>query len=83
MSKTLLTLIGTAALAATFALPAAAQRVTAHQSFEGATAEMQKKGPRASMHGPRSDGRIIVTSGHRRHAGWHRHHHPRYYGMAR
>lgn len=84
MPKTLLTITTAAALVAAFSLPAAAQRATAHQSFEGATAEMQKKGPRSSMYGPMSDGRIVVTNpGSRRYVKRHRHHTPRYYGMGR
>ncbi len=75
--------VSAAALALTYAVPAAAQ--TFHQSWEGATHEMQKRGPGSTIHGPGWDGRILVTPGYAYGYG-HRHfrrHHPRpYYGMA-
>lgn len=79
MSKFLLMFVGSAAVA--FSVPAAAQPATTSQSWEGAVHEMQIRGPRSTMHGPVSGGRIIVTPGYQRHVK--RHHRPRYYGMAR
>jgi hypothetical protein len=80
MPKTFVTLV--AALAA-LVTPALAQRATTNQSWEGATHEMQRRGPTSTLRGPLSDGRIVVTPGyHKRYVKrYHRHH--RYYGMAR
>jgi hypothetical protein len=85
MSKIVVSLIGAAAIAALIA-PASAQPATANQSWEGATHEMQRRGPASSLRGPMSDGRIVVTPGYQRYHGryvkrYHRSH--RYYGMAR
>ena len=82
MSKMLVTLIGAAALAALTAPPASAQRATFNQSWEGASWEMQRRGPRSTMRGPMRDGRILVTPGY--HGGrLVKRSKPRYYGMAR
>ena len=52
----------TAALVVACAAPAAAQQYgTSSSSWEGATHEMQKRGPRSDIYGPGSDGRIIVS----------------------
>ena len=42
-------------------LPAAAQWSSSSTSFEGASAEMQKRGPRSDMYGPDRGGRYVVT----------------------
>ena len=76
MSKLLVMLVGSAAAA--LSLPAVAQPATTTQSWEGAVHEMQIRGPHSTIHGPLSDGRIVVTPGYRRYVRYH--HHPRYYG---
>jgi hypothetical protein len=53
----------TAAVIVAYAAPAAAQYGTTTSSWEGATHEMQKRGPRSTIHGPGWDGRYIVTGG--------------------
>jgi hypothetical protein len=81
MSKMLVTLIGAAAIAA-LVTPASAQRAANYnQSWEGASYEMQRRGPRSTMRGPMRDGRILVTPGY--HGGRLVRAKPRYYGMWR
>jgi hypothetical protein len=83
MPKILLTFVGAAAVAAALVVPASAQRATTSQSWEGASWEMQRRGPRSSMHGPLSDGRIVVTPGYGYGKRYMKRAKPRYYGMGR
>lgn len=76
----------TAALIAATAAPAVAQRASLNSSWEGATHEMQKRGPRSDLRGPTVGGQIIVTPGDNgyRQRAWrsHRPYHGPAYGYA-
>jgi hypothetical protein len=74
----------TAALIAAYAVPAAAQPSTSTSSWEGATHEMQKRGPRSTIHGPSWDGRYLVTGGYGHYRSYRapRHYRQPVYGYA-
>jgi hypothetical protein len=77
MRKTRTICVCAAAFVAASMLPASAQMSSSSTSFEGASAEMQKRGPRSDMLGPDQGGRYIVTEpgyryGYRYHRRAHR-----------
>jgi hypothetical protein len=82
MRNTYMLCLCAAVAIAAMSVPAAAQWSTSSTSFEGATHEMQKRGPRSDVLGPGWGGEYVVTEpGYRRGYRVHRrHYHPPAYG---
>jgi hypothetical protein len=88
MRKSVAICLAGAAIAAMSVAPASAQRATSNTSWEGASHEMQVRGPRSNIYGPDRGGRLHVTGTR----GWggrlawgprHYRHHRHVYGMGR